>query len=181
MAYLRGYGDIGTDLLGGLTSGAGAGAVLSYNSTKYPGTCKPSNTYTLNLFKALQSQLNRVAQLQGLSKISTDGDIGPGTVSLASRAIGAPSSCTAIAANVAGYTQQAKIMADTGGAPSSVSAPPQTKPSTIVDAITGMESPAPSGIAASLTGLWDGLTPAGKIGAVGILGGIGYYLYKKAK
>ncbi len=56
----------------------------NFNSTKYPGICKPSNTTTLAAFKNLQAQLNRVAQAIGASKVTVDGDLGPGTLSLLS-------------------------------------------------------------------------------------------------
>lgn len=56
-----------------------------FNSTTYPGTCKPSDSDTLAIFKNLQAQLNRVAQGLGFAKISVDGDIGPGTLGLLSQ------------------------------------------------------------------------------------------------
>lgn len=72
MAYLQ-LGDVPTS---------------SFNSTSFPGVCKPSDTATLAIFKNLQAQLNRVAQGAGISKISVDGDIGNDTLMLLS-AIGA--------------------------------------------------------------------------------------------
>lgn len=171
MAYLRGYGDDG--------DGASPN-VLIWNSTKYPGTCKPSDAYTLGVFKELQMQLNRVAQARSLAKIAVDGDIGPGTVSLANKAIGAPANCVAIAGAADGYTNQAKIMADNAGVPGSVSSPAPTRPSTLVNAATGVETLAPStGIAASLTNAFSGMSPLGKALAIGIVGGLGYVLLVK--
>lgn len=168
MAYLSGFSD--------------AGDPLVFNSTKYPGTCKPSNKSTLDVFRELQRQLNRVAQLRGLGKIAVDGDIGPGTVSLANKALGAPANCTTIAASADGYANQAKIMADNGGAPATVASPVPIRPSTIVNAVTGVEVIAPrAGIGGSVVDAWKNLTPVGKVAGLAIAGGLGYYLYKRMR
>jgi hypothetical protein len=53
-----------------------------FNSTTYPGICRPSNKGALAIFKNLQAQLNRVAQGAGLSKITVDGDLGNATLAL---------------------------------------------------------------------------------------------------
>lgn len=172
--YLNGYGD---DVGAGI-----APNIIVFNSTKYPGICKPSNKYTLDAFKELQRQLNRVAQLRGLAKIGVDGDIGPGAVGLANKALGAPASCTSIASSAPGYASQAKIMADSGGAPATVAGPLVIKPSTLVNAATGVEVIAPSsGIAANVGNAFANMSPIAKLAAVGILGGIGYYVWKGRK
>lgn len=53
-----------------------------FNTTKYPGTARPADTATLAVFKNMQAQFNRIAQAIGATKISVDGDIGAGTLSL---------------------------------------------------------------------------------------------------
>lgn len=61
------------------------GAVSSTDYVKRGSVCKPANSATLAIFKTMQTQLNRVAQAVGVSKIAVDGDIGSGTLTLLSR------------------------------------------------------------------------------------------------
>ena len=163
------------------------GSVSSFNSTAYPGVCKPSDLATLAIFKNLQAQLNRIlyAYNKALGNsaplISVDGDIGPNTVQLlftvqgfltndssqqlnpSALAIIAQdsSSCSAVASNadtIAGYAQ---TTADSLGAPSKISQP-SSGSSTLVSSSgksTTVHTPTPanSGIATSLTDMVSGL------------------------
>ena len=168
-----------------LTMGADApvatsGPVPKFNSTKYPGTCKPSDFGTLSLFKALQEQLNRVAQVNGIAKIAVDGDVGPGTLGLMAKlglaASGTP--CTSVAAYVVTFTATTKALADTLQAPAKVSGPAPIKAPTIVTA-GNLEIPAPPG--AGIIGSIQNMGTPAIIAAVGIAGGIGYMLFFKKK
>lgn len=172
MGYLAAFGD-----------GSDPGAII-FNSTKYPGTCKPSDAYTLGVFKELQRQLNRLAQGKGVSKIAVDGDVGPGTVALA-RTVGIDSSgsCSTIAMNAAVYASIAKGLADQLGVPASVSQPTPIKAPSIVNA-AGQETTVTGGggIAASVSGAFAGMSNLEKALALGIVGGIAYVvLVKKPK
>jgi len=156
---------------------------LAFNSTKYPGLCKPSDVATLAAFKNLQSQMNRLAQAKALPKIAVDGDIGPGTVSLASKLglIGAGATCSAIAVAATFFALQAKNAADKLGAPTTVSGPAPAHPPTLVNA-AGAEfaAPAPS-IGEGVMGFFTNLSTFEEVAAVGILGGIGYFVLAKKR
>jgi hypothetical protein len=155
----------------------------TFNSTKYPGVCKPSNVGTLAAFKALQTQLNRVAQAKGLTKIGVDGDIGAGTLRIMTSAgmIPAGTPCSVVAAQVTISTVTAKTIADAAGISSSVAGPLVLKRPTIVDA-AGRESIVQSpAIGAGLVGAFSNLSTPMKLAAVGILGGIGYFVFKDTK
>lgn len=166
-----------------LTMGADAYALeanVSFNSTKYPGTCKPSDFGTLAKFKALQEQLNRVAEKKGVAKIAIDGDIGPGTLGLMAK-LGLASSgtaCTAIAGYVSTFTAQAKALADTLGAPAKVSGPAPIKAPTIVTP-AGAEIPVPPG--AAFLGQLTNMPTTAKLALAGVGVGIVYVLATKKK
>jgi hypothetical protein len=160
---------------------------VTWNSTKIPGTCKPSDFATLAKFKAFQEQLNRVAQVKGYPKIAVDGDIGPGTVALALKVTGsntAASSCATIAGNITALTTAVMAVANTLSAPAKVSGPAPVTPPSIVNA-AGQIQVAPPGagnsIGASIYDTFDKLGTVGKLAAVGILGGIGYFVIVKKK
>lgn len=140
----------------------------NFNSTKYPGVCKPSNTATLQTFKTLQAQLNRLAEGLSLTKITVDGDIGAGTVGLLSSVKSVlgqggvsvdparniliqadASSCTAVASNADLLGDAAKGVADQMGVSSTISQPkPPGGSSTLVSA-SGLESRVTTGTPAS--------------------------------
>ena len=61
---------------------------ISFNNTKYPGVCKPTNGTTLQLVYDLQNQCNRIAKMKGGKIIAPDGDIGPATLAAARFAAG---------------------------------------------------------------------------------------------
>jgi hypothetical protein len=155
---------------------------LAFNSTKYPGICKPSDTRTLAAFKELQSQLNRLAKGKGLSdRISVDGDIGPGTSNLMVKTGMSTSTmaCTAIAVAATAFAAQAKQLADQLKAPASVAGPLPVRAPTLVSSV-GLEIPAPAtGIGAGVFNAFTGMSTPMKVAAVGILAGIGYFAFKK--
>jgi hypothetical protein len=154
-----------------------------FNSTKYPGVCKPSNFATLAVFKELQYQLNRLAQGLNMPKIAVDGDIGPGTIKLVS-AIGAQrllvdaSTCVSIATKADTLTSVAKQQATALGVPDKISAPspPQT-PSIITPAGAIVPQPA----AASLSDAFRNMgTPTLIALGVGVVA-VGYVVAKDMK
>ncbi len=63
-------------------SGLSGTTADNFNSTKYPGTCKPIDAATLAFVMDFQRQLNRVAQKLNFPKIAPDGSIGPATLAL---------------------------------------------------------------------------------------------------
>ena len=170
----------------------------SFNSTKYPGVCKPSTTATLAAFRNLQTQLNRVAQAKSLPKIAVDGDIGPGTLNLAAYVKGVAaadatgsgdtadaasslvavidtSSCTALASRADDVAANAQFYANALGVPASVPAPVNTKPTTLVSS-TGQETQISGSVqntvssAAASFGALGGLEQVLVVGAVGVAG-----------
>ncbi len=171
--YQYTFGDTTTEI---------ANTPLSFNSTKYPGVCKPMDFRTLAVFQGLQSQLNRLAQVKGLAKVAVDGDIGPGVISLAGKAGIAPvgSACSVIAANAIVYEAQSRLLADTLKAPAMVSGPAPLKAPSIIDPKTMLDVPAPRASAGLLDGFNNLSTPL-KLAAVGVLGGIAYYIHKGSK
>lgn len=174
-------------------------ASSDFNSTKYPGISKPSNVNALAQFKAMQTQLSRVATVTGNSPIASDGDIGPGTVTLykavAPQLEGWATAnmdvsdmaklVLAVAGNIplATYadvvTEAARGYADSKGAAGTPPAPKPTKPPVLVSP-DGIETPAPA-MTADLLAAWKGTSTPMKVAAVAVLGGIGYMLLKKPK
>jgi hypothetical protein len=146
------------------------------------GVCKPQNFPALAASRELQGQLNRVAQMKGFGKISTDGAIGPGTLALfkqvqsiaAGSVMGDPSSCAGIAPDVDVLSGQVKAVADTLGAPATVSGPLLSSPPSILTK-SGKTLVPPD------VGLLDSLSSVEKIAVVGLAGGIGYLLMTGTK
>lgn len=171
----------------------------NFNSTKYPGVCKPSNTATLAVFKAMQTQLNRCASVSGMSTIAIDGDVGPGTISLFGKLKAAlmsiaptvqfsagvrlaavdATSCSSIAAAADTIRDVAEAYANSKGAAVKPPAPTPTKPPVLVDSKTGIEKPAPAG--ANLLASFESLPTVYKVVGAGILAGIGFFAYKDMK
>lgn len=162
----------------------------SFNSTKYPGICKPSNVSTLATFKRCQTQMNRVASVKGIPTIAVDGDIGPGTVSLFSKIkpdlalhataifnVGAAAKITATSASCSAIASIADVIADIADtyadylkAPTNPPAPKPTKPPVLVDSKTGIEKPAPMG--AGLFAAWEASSTTTKVAALAVAGGL---------
>lgn len=151
-----------------------------------PGVVKPMDAATLDLFKELQRQLNRVAQAKGYPKIDVDGRIGPGTVKLYQRAFNqtnlTPDTVALVASSV---VQSAKALADQAKVPATVPGPvvPLSPPSTANPDGTVADPP---GI--GLLGLVPGLAaaiPGGNLGflaAIGLVGGgVWWWTSKKGK
>ena len=144
------------------------------------GICKPMDVATLDLFKELQRQLNRVAQARGYSKIDVDGRIGAGTVSLYQKAMNQTGlSCDTVALVASSAVQSLKAMADQLGVPGVVGGPvvqisPPSKPNpdgTVSD---------PPGIVMGLTAI-TGSIPGGNLFVLLGLGLIGFAVYKNRK
>lgn len=174
-------------------------ASSDFNATKYAGISKPSNVNALAQFKAMQTQLNRVASVTGNSPIAADGDIGGGTVTLYKAVL--PHLVTYAAVEMTGsdtvklnsaaagnvplatyadiVTDAARGFADANKAPSTPPAPKPAKPPVLVSP-AGIETPAPAA-AADLLAAWKGTSTTMKIAAVAVLGGIGFMLLKKPK
>jgi len=166
------------------TTGGGTSTSAS-DFTNVGGICKPMNFPALDAVRALQGQLNRVAQVKGLSKTAVDGAIGPGTLALFRKVqsasngsvMGDPSSCMGVAPDVDVLGAQVKDLADMLGAPATVSGPIGITVPTIVTK-SGKTVVAPTGgIAASLASM-SGIE---KIAIVGVAGAIGYLLLGKKK
>lgn len=151
------------------------------------GVCKPKNFPALAASRAFQGQLNRVAQAKGLSKISTDGAIGPATLTLfrqvqaaapAGQIMGDGSSCMGVAPDVDVLGQQVQVFADALGSPATVSGPVLSlSPPTIVTK-SGKTVVAPD---AGVTGDLAKLSGVEKLALLGLAGGIGYMVLKKKR
>ncbi len=161
------------------TTGGGTSTSAS-DFQQIGGVCKPMNFPALNAVRVFQQQMNRVAQVKGLSKTSVDGAIGAGTLALfrkvqslaAGSVMGDPSSCMGVAPDVDVLGAQIKDLADTLGAPATVSGPIALTVPTIVTK-SGKTVVAPGGgLAASLASM-SGIE---KVAIVGVAGAIGYLL-----
>lgn len=159
------------------TAGGGT-STSAADFTSVAGVCKPQNFPALNAVRAFQQQLNRVAQVKNLSKVSVDGAIGPGTLALfravqsasGGSVMGDPSSCMGVAPDVDVLAAQVKDLADTLGAPATVSGPlALTVPSIVTKSGKVVVAP-DGGIAASLASM-SGIE---KIAIAGVVGAIGY-------
>lgn len=163
-----------------------------FNSTKYPGVCKPSNVTTLATFKRCQAQLNRVAAAKGVSTIAADGDIGPGTLGLLGKfqselvahamnkanvaastkiALAGAGNCSAVAKIADVIADVADSYADMLKAPATAPAPRPIKPPVLVSP-TGIETPAPAG--AGLFAAWESSSNTTKIAAIAVAGGLAF-------
>ena len=161
----------------------GDDAVPSFNSTKYPGICKPSNQETLDLVYDLQGQLNRIAHMRKTSKIAVDGDIGPATIKMMAAQLGLNASiitCDYVSTRLVGFIASAKRIADALKAPPSVPGPKPASPPVLV-LPTGEElaaRPPAESAGFSLAALTNMSTPM-MIGLAALTVGIVYYLLKK--
>lgn len=180
------------------SSQAGGGYTTIGGFVSTNGICKPTDSTSLGKFKELQRQANRVADAIGATKIGVDGAIGPGTLALMSTiktkaqasdtgsqgwgnflANQNTSSCTAVAGGTDNLIPMLSAMADALGVSSSVASPAPASPPQIYNPITGQVSN--QGIAADLEDLLGNMSTTTKIAALGIAGGIGYFLYKDSK
>src|SRR5262249_21761125 len=149
------------------------------------GACKPMNLPALAAAREYQGQLNRVAQVKGYGKISTDGAIGPATLAphrlvqsaAGGSVMGDPSSCMGVAPDVDVLAVQIRAFADSLGAPTQVSPALSIAPPTIVTK-SGATVVAPD---AGLTGEIAKLSTVEKVVIAGLGGAILYMTLGKRK
>jgi lysozyme family protein len=165
------------------------------------GIAKPTTAGTLELFKELQRQVNRVAKAKGFPAIGTDGDIGPGTVAAvqavqsaakaeltagvladtrAATGVALIRSSTAdgIASNGlnAGYI---KGYADQLGVSSSVASPKPATPPAIYNPATGTSTP--QSTTASALDAWRALGSTSQMAVAGVGGLLAFMLLTRKK
>lgn len=166
-------------------STGGGTSTSSSDFVSVAGVCKPQNFPALAAVRAFQQQLNRVAQVKKLSKVSVDGAIGPGTLALfrqvqsasGGSVMGDPSTCMGVAPDVDVLGAQIKDLADTLGAPATVSGPLAITIPTILTK-SGKTLVAPdAGIAASLASM----SGVEKLAIAGVAGAIGYLVFTSKK
>lgn len=138
--------------------------------TSVNGVCKPGDALTLERFKAMQAQMNRVASAFSLTKIGVDGDIGPKTLTLLSKisakmsltnptelalANTASSDCNAVARDAGTIQYLAKAVADARGIGAAVASPAPSRPPSISTPAGPIALPptAHTGIAAQLSAM----------------------------
>lgn len=170
-----------------------------FNSTKYPGICKPSTASALAIFKRLQTQLNRVAYAKGIATISVDGDLGGGTLGLFAKVkptivqyligdgnpiiaglVGAAdtSNCSAVASMADVIANAADACATALKSPSSPPAPKPTKQPMLVLA-DGTEKAPPVG--SNLLAAFESAPNYQKFALLGVLGGAAFFVIKKKR
>jgi len=172
-----------TDLVNQTSSGTSTSAADFVSKN---GVCKAMNFPALAAVRALQAQLNRVAQMKGLSKIAADGAIGPATLALfvqvqtaagAGTIGGDASSCVNIGADSDVLAAQVQAYADALGAPATVSAAMSLSVPSITTK-SGKTVVAPdAGIAGSLATL----SSTEQLALLAVAGGIGYLLLSKKR
>jgi hypothetical protein len=149
----------------------------NFNSTAIPGVCKATNQTTLNLFKELQRQLNRVLSTYGAKLIGVDGEIGPGTVGAMTVAFPAGTwNCTSIAGGADAWMPETKLLADSKGAPAQVSSPRPPKPPSIIDPITNKEKPQPT--SDSIMDFFKNMSTTEMLVGAGAVVGVAFLLMK---
>jgi hypothetical protein len=178
------------------SSQAGGGYTTIGGFVSVGGVCKPTDSTSLSKFKELQRQANRVADAIGATKIGVDGAIGGQTLALMAtiktKAAAADtgsqgwgnfignqniSTCSAVAGGTDNLIPMLSLMADALGVSSSVASPAPASPPQIYNPITGQVSS--QGLAADVGDLFGNMSTPTKIAALGIAGGIGYFLYKE--
>jgi hypothetical protein len=151
------------------------------------GVCKPQNFPALAASRNFQSQLNRVAQIKGFSKITTDGALGTATMTLfkqvqsaapAGQIMGDSSSCMGVAPDVDVLGQQIQAFADSLGAPATVSGPALSLSTPSIVTKSGKTIVAPD---AGIMGDLAKLSGVEKLALLGLAGGIGYMMLTKKK
>lgn len=166
----------------------GGGSTTAADFTNVGGVCKPKNLPTLAASRALQGQLNRVAQVKKFDKIVADGSVGPATLALfrkvqsaagAGAIMGDPSTCMGVAPDVDVLGAQVKAYADTLGAPATVAGPASLSAPTILTK-SGKTVVAPDA-AGSIAGSLAMLSGVEKMALLGVGGGIAYLIYTRSK
>jgi hypothetical protein len=163
----------------GQTAGGGT-STSAADFTNIAGVCKPKNFPALAAAREFQRQMNRVAQVKGFSKISSDGAIGPATLALLRRVqavasggvMGDASACTGVAPDVDILGGQVKALADSLGAPATVSEPLALALPTIVTKSNKTVLAPDAGILGELATM----SSIEKLALLGLAGGLGYLL-----
>jgi hypothetical protein len=166
------------------TAGGGT-STSAADFTNVGGVCKPKNFPALSAAREFQRQLNRVAQARGFSKISSDGAIGPATLALLRRVqsvsagavMGDPSACTGVAPDVDILAGQVKAVADSLGAPATVSEPLGIALPTILTKSNKTVLAPDAGIMGELATM----SRIEKLALLGLAGGLGYLLMTMRK
>lgn len=192
-----GLGDAVSDAIA-----AGVGLLgLAVKYTSVGGVCKPTTQGSLDAFKEMQRQVNRVLSAKKVATIPVDGDIGPVTIAAVQQiqyaaktdlqaglqppnaatalALVATSTCSGIANAVVTIAANAKTYADQLGASSAVASPAPAKTPAYVNPSTGAIVGQP--MTASLADAWSRLGTTTQLAAVGIVGGIGYFMFVAKK
>ncbi len=178
---------------------SGTTSAANFNSTAYPGVCKPIDSATFATVVDFQRQLNRCAEKLNFVKIATDGSIGPLTLALFAKVqavsqtfnsetqndeiLGDASSCILIATDVDVIAVEVKQFADAIGAPASVQSPNAVagkgpgKASIVSRA--GIETA--RGTGASIMDAFGNLSTVEKVAIAGTVGAIGFILYDMQK
>lgn len=109
------------------------------------GVCKPMTIPVLNLFKSLQTQLNRIAHVKGYGKIEVDGRIGSKTVALVNKALDqSHGSCDSVAQMSDQLATKAMSLANSLNAPTTVPVPVAKAPSMPAPDGTTVINPSPA-------------------------------------
>lgn len=203
-------GIVGTvaNTIGGLVSG-GTESFLKLAKPNYKvvgGVAKATDATTLDLFKAVQGQLNRVAKIKGIKTIALDGAIGTDTKNLVTAVIQAAAADynawskiytsdqlarivsliatptttpDEIAASSLSLYSNTKAYADRLSAPPAVASPPPASPPTYIDISSNKE--VGQGMAASASDAWQRLGTGTQIATIGALGVAGFYFWREHK
>jgi hypothetical protein len=168
-------------------SSSGDASITAADFAQSGGVCKPKNFIALNYVKELQRQMNRVAQMKGFGKISVDGSIGSGTQGLLKKiqsvttgVMGTTTSCIGVAADADVIGDQVRVAADGMGAPATVSGPATGSSASQIALANGKIATVP-GTGDGIMGAFTSLGDTEKLVMVGLLGGIGYVIYKGKK
>lgn len=159
------------------------------------GVCKPKNKPALEAARKLQAQLNRIAKVRLLTPVSVDGEIGAVTLFLfravqgfagqagGDLSIADASNCLFIAGDSDVLSEAARQYADQIGAPAVAPSPPLAKPLTVIHPVTGapvvVHQANVAGQQAALSDTLKGMSGTQQVILVGLMGGIGFMLYKK--
>lgn len=168
--------EIEVDSNGGLTPS-------DFNSTRFPGVCKPTNQRALDKIMEYQRQMNRLAHSKGFAKIAVDGDVGPATLQLLAKVSPANAGQTCLNAAISAdmMTPVFKAQADAAGVSATVAGPRPASVPTYITPSGVIKPSATAGAAGSLIDTVNQMSTGQKMLAAALLGGIGYFGYKELK
>ena len=136
------------------------------------GVCKPTDAATLDIFKNLQGQLNRVAVQKGWQKIDVDGRLGSKTVDLYNRVTGESlGRCDELASQAAAAAARVFGIANQIGAPAAVPPPITSRPSKALPG-GGVVDPPGAGITDAIS------NTLGPYGLLAVAGAGGFLLWR---